>query len=185
MRPIFNIVILVFGFSIAGYSQSNSLVGKTFGDGDALPYVNVYLKNTKLGSSTDENGSYEIKNIPNGRYTIIISSIGYKTKSMVITFKGNEKITKDFTLISDNSLDEVVVSGTLKPVTKMESPVPVEVYSKTFFKKNPTPSIFESLQNVNGVRPQLNCNVCNTGDIHINGSGRTLHFCLNRWDAYC
>src|SRR5690606_1906609 len=28
---------------------------------------------------------------------------------------------------------------------------------------------FEGLQNVNGVRPQLNCNVCNTGDIHING----------------
>ena len=43
------------------------------------------------------------------------------------------------------------------------------MYSTTFFKKNPTPSIFESLQNVNGVRPQLNCNVCNTGDIHING----------------
>ena len=31
------------------------------------------------------------------------------------------------------------------------------------------PSIFEALQNVNGVRPQLNCNICNTGDIHING----------------
>ncbi|MDT7832574.1 TonB-dependent receptor [Flavobacteriaceae bacterium S356] len=169
MKSIFNIAILFFGLSIAGYSQSNSLVGKTFGDGDILPYVNVYLKNTKLGSSTDENGVYEIKNIPNGSYTVIISSIGYKTKSVVITFKGNKKIRKNFTLISDNSLDEVVVSGTLKPVTKMESPVPVEVYSKTFFKKNPTPSIFESLQNVNGVRPQLNCNVCNTGDIHING----------------
>src|SRR5690606_12091828 len=38
-----------------------------------------------------------------------------------------------------------------------------------FFKKNPTASIFEALQNVNGVRPQINCNVCNTGDIHING----------------
>jgi len=61
------------------------------------------------------------------------------------------------------------VSGNLKPVSKSASSVPVDVYSKSFFKKNPTPSIFESLQNVNGVRPQLNCNVCNTGDIHING----------------
>ena len=25
------------------------------------------------------------------------------------------------------------------------------------------------MQNINGVRPQLNCSVCNTGDIHING----------------
>jgi outer membrane receptor for ferrienterochelin and colicins len=66
-------------------------------------------------------------------------------------------------------MDEIVVSGTLKPISKLESPVPVEVYSPTFFKKNPTANVFEALQNVNGVRPQLNCQVCNTGDIHING----------------
>jgi len=66
-------------------------------------------------------------------------------------------------------LDEVVISGTLKEVTKADSPVPIEVYSSRFFKANPTASVFEALQNVNGVKPQYNCNVCNTGDIHING----------------
>lgn len=69
----------------------------------------------------------------------------------------------------DNEIDEVVISGTLKPVSRLETPVPVEIYKATFFKKNPTPNIFEALQNINGVRPQLNCNICNTGDIHING----------------
>ncbi len=67
------------------------------------------------------------------------------------------------------SLDEIVISGTMKAVKRMESPVPVEIYKPVYFKKNPTANIFEALQNVNGVRPQLNCNVCNTGDIHING----------------
>ena len=57
----------------------------------------------------------------------------------------------------------------MKEVSKQESPVPVEVYGFNFFKANPSPSVFESLQNINGVRPQLNCNVCNTGDIHVNG----------------
>jgi outer membrane receptor for ferrienterochelin and colicins len=57
----------------------------------------------------------------------------------------------------------------MKEVSRLSSPVPVEVYTPTFFKKNPTPNIYEALQNVNGVRPQLNCNICNTGDIHING----------------
>lgn len=70
---------------------------------------------------------------------------------------------------SENNLDEIVISGTLKPVSRLETPVPVEVYSSAFLKKNPTSNIFEALQNVNGVRPQLNCNICNTGDIHING----------------
>lgn len=68
-----------------------------------------------------------------------------------------------------SDLNEVVISGTLKEVIKLDSPVPVEVYTSSFFNANPTPSIFEALQNINGVRPHLNCNICNTGDIHING----------------
>ena len=72
-------------------------------------------------------------------------------------------------LSKDLGIEEVVISGTLKAVTKLKSPVPVEVYSPTYFKKNPSPTIFDALQNINGVRPQLNCNICNTGDNHING----------------
>jgi outer membrane receptor for ferrienterochelin and colicins len=70
---------------------------------------------------------------------------------------------------SSSNLEEVVVSGTMKPMRRLESPVAVEVYTANFFRKNPTPSLFESMQGVNGVRPQINCSVCNTGDIHING----------------
>lgn len=70
---------------------------------------------------------------------------------------------------TDKDIDEIVITGTLKPVSRLETPVPVEIYTATFLKKNPTSNIFEALQNINGVRPQLNCNICNTGDIHING----------------
>ncbi|MEI6264674.1 MAG: TonB-dependent receptor [Sphingobacteriia bacterium] len=66
-------------------------------------------------------------------------------------------------------LSEVVVTGTMKEVKRLESPVPVELYNPAFFRKNPTSCIFDGLQLVNGVRPQINCNVCNTGDIRING----------------
>lgn len=66
-------------------------------------------------------------------------------------------------------MQDVVVSGTLRPVRRLESPVAVEVYTSQFLRLNPVPSVFEAMQGVNGVRPQLNCNICNTGDIHING----------------
>lgn len=36
-------------------------------------------------------------------------------------------------------------------------------------RKLSLPVFFESLSIINGVQPQINCNVCNTGDIHING----------------
>ena len=169
MKIYLKIFLLIF--SITCNSQNNSLAGKISDGLENLPYVNIYIQNTKLGTSSNEDGYYQIKNIPSGTYKIVVSSLGYKTKTTEITFNKNEneKIIQNFSLVSDNSLDEIVVSGNLRPVSKSASSVPVDVYSKSFFKKNPTPSIFESLQNVNGVRPQLNCNVCNTGDIHING----------------
>ena len=168
MNPYFIFLSCLF-FLTNSYAQNNSISGKILSNGKALPFANVYLKNSNLGTSSDENGFYKIKNIPKRNFTIIISSLGYQKKSVQINFKENQQIKRTFSLSETESLEGIVISGTLKPVTKSNSPVPVEVYSKTFFKKNPTPSIFESMQNVNGVRPQLNCNVCNTGDIHING----------------
>ena len=165
----FYLKTLLLIFSVTCSSQNNSLTGKISDRLENLSYANIYIQNTKFGTSSNDEGYYQIKNIPSGTYKIVVSSIGYNTKTIEITFNKDEKIIQNFSLVSDNSLDEIVVSGNLKPVSKSASSVPVDVYSKSFFKKNPTPSIFESLQNVNGVRPQLNCNVCNTGDIHING----------------
>ncbi|PIV48450.1 MAG: TonB-dependent receptor, partial [Flavobacteriaceae bacterium CG02_land_8_20_14_3_00_34_13] len=103
-----------------------------------------------------------------GKYALIASHTGFTSQRKIITLLDGD-MQLDFTLTGNESLREIVISGTLKPINRLESPVPVEVYRPSFFRKNPTPNIFEALQNINGVRPQLNCNVCNTGDIHING----------------
>jgi outer membrane receptor for ferrienterochelin and colicins len=169
MKTPLKIVYYLFVGIISTHSQTNSISGKITSKGEALPFANVYLANTKLGTASNEEGFFELKNIPNGDYTLISSSVGFNLKSLKIILTGNQKLVKNVNLNENYSLEEIVVSGTLRPISKSNSPVSVEVYSTTFFKKNPTPSIFESLQNVNGVRPQLNCNVCNTGDIHING----------------
>lgn len=157
--------------SLYTHAQMVTLKGKVMNEEKkALEMANVVLQGTKFGSTTDTLGNYLIKNIPLGTYKIVVTAIGYEKKEKVITIKENEISFLNFELIPISStLNEVVVSGTMKEVSKLESPVPVEVYSAKFFKSNPTPTIFDALQNINGVRPQVNCNVCNTGDIHING----------------
>lgn len=69
----------------------------------------------------------------------------------------------------NTAIEEVVMTGTLKPVSRDRSPVPVEIFSSQFFEKKQSSCLLESVEMINGVRPQLNCSVCNTGDIHING----------------
>ncbi|MBC7949231.1 MAG: TonB-dependent receptor [Chitinophagaceae bacterium] len=112
---------------------------------------------------SDERGKFVIEKLAD---TILVSAVGYIAKQFVPGTREHVVI-----LLSplERELDAVVVSGTMRPVKKSESPISVEVYTPQFLKKNPSPSLFESLSNVNGVRPQLNCSVCNTGDIHING----------------
>ena len=169
---MFRIIILVFYCFIfsSTYAQEMTLSGSVTSENSPAPFVNIYLKNTELGTSSNENGWYELKNIPPGKYTLIASTIGYIPFSQSIVVKKEQEQFINIDLKpSIESLDEMVVTGTMKPVSRLESPVPVEVYKPSFFKKNPTASIFEALQNVNGVRPQINCSVCNTGDIHING----------------
>ncbi|WP_452219063.1 TonB-dependent receptor [Lacinutrix undariae] len=145
-----------------------TISGRITSNNNSVAFANVYLKGTNKGAVSDENGNYKITTVTKGTYTLVASFTGYKKEQKRITVT-NTDITANFNLNENESLDEIVISGTLKPVTRLESPVPVEVYSTAFLKKNPTSNIFEALQNVNGVRPQLNCNVCNTGDIHING----------------
>ncbi|MEL6917089.1 MAG: TonB-dependent receptor [Bacteroidota bacterium] len=153
-----------------GHAQRGQINGTVTDGKNGISLVNVYLEHTILGASTDASGNYLLDNIPEGNYTLKATAIGFRSFSMEITLGDKEQKIVPIVLVpSSEALEETVVTGTLKPVSRLESAVPVEVFTATFLKKNPTPSIFDALQNVNGVRPQINCNVCNTGDIHING----------------
>lgn len=151
------------------FAQQGKIAGTVTGNGDAVIAATVTLLPLKVMVQSDSTGHFHFSNIPNGNYRIEVSAVNFITSTATVTVKGNTPWVNISLSESNSIMGEVVVSGTMKPISKMASPIPVEVYSPTYFKKNPSPNIFESLQMVNGVQPQLNCNVCNTGDIHING----------------
>ena len=161
-------IFLVVNFS---YAQEKTFVsGLVSSEKNGVPGATIVIMGTTHKTETDSLGNFKLENIPEGNYKIQVIANSFQTSKKNIIVKKEEKTILNFELTTiENQLNEVVVSGTLKAVKRLESAVPVEVYSPIFFKKNPTASIYEALQNVNGVRPQLNCGVCNTGDIHING----------------
>jgi len=162
-----NIILFVL-FSIqTGFTQEHTVNGTVYSEGEPLDGASLRIKGTNLGTITNEKGYFSIEFSKKKNNQLIISYTGHKSKQIEIDPKDSD-IGKIILELYE-SLEEIVISGTLKPVSKLNSPVAVEVYSQSFFKANPSPSIFESLESINGIRPQLNCNVCNTGDIHING----------------
>ncbi|REA62537.1 TonB-dependent receptor [Dyadobacter luteus] len=164
------LLLLLSILPIASFAQ-HTLSGKITLDGKNEPAfgASVFIQELGTGTTADTSGKFVITNIPSGIYTLKISYIAHPTLTEK-NLRVQQNVKKDFVLSQGaNALNEVVVTGTMKEVSKLDSPVPVDIITAKFLYKNPVPSIFEGLSYVNGVRPQLNCNVCNTGDIHMNG----------------
>ena len=166
-KSIYAILLIIISLPV--FSQG--LKGKVISEGKAAEFVNItvpYLKN--IGSKADIEGFFLLENLPIGKQIIQISGVGFKTTQRTVQIQKDKISSVSFEIEPDQTaLNEVVVSGTMKETLVNLSSTPIEIYTPTFFKKNPTPSLFEAMAMVNGVRPQLNCSVCNTGDIHING----------------
>ncbi len=163
------IILLLIWFSSPLYGQYNlqiTLISKA--DGAPIPYGKAMIRQAQRYVVVDIDGTATLIDVPEGTHLLEVIAPGFNDHSKEITVSKDEQLTIQLTP-TVQSIDEIVISGTMKEVSKTASTVNVEVYSPEFFKKNPTPSVYDALQNINGVRPQLNCNICNTGDIHING----------------
>ena len=156
--------VLLFLFTNSTLAQSVKGVVKDR-ENNLLFGATVYNSLNSKSTITNEDGTFTIATTK-GENKLIISYVGYTPK--VILVNENRTNLGPITL-QNNSLDEVVISGTLRQVSKLKSAVQIELYTADFFRATPKASFFEAIEGVNGVRPQLNCNICNTGDIHING----------------
>ena len=166
MRKVFLAFLLC---CVAGaQAQQKSLEGTITAREKPVGGATIVLAATPYKTVADSSGYFVLGDVPAGNYKLQVTAAGHLPATKIVTLPAAEPLYIELQPHAQN-LDEVVVTGTLKEVRRTESPVPVEVYRPAFFKKNPSPHLFDALQHINGVRPQLNCNVCNTGDIHING----------------
>ena len=84
MQIKYLLFIITFSSLLTGQSDSTGVVKGRILDADSqLPLVgaNVTLKSTGIGSVSDEEGYFDIDQVPMGYYTVTISYIGYKTQN--------------------------------------------------------------------------------------------------------
>ena len=82
---------LLFLGTITAMGQNVTISGKVVGDDDKQPieFASVLLKDHGMWAITDGEGRFTIKNVPIGKVTVTIQSLGYSTRQMTLT------ITKD------------------------------------------------------------------------------------------
>ncbi|OYX82957.1 MAG: TonB-dependent receptor, partial [Flavobacteriales bacterium 32-34-25] len=144
------IIALFLGFS--AMLQAQNAVSGTVTDVSNQPIIgaSVYIPELHKGTTTDADGKFAFKNLPNGSFRIAFSYVGFKTINQWI-----EKLTKN-TVVNirmENAvleIDEVIVST---PFNKMQSQnvMKVEHESIESLQQKGTSTLIEGLATIPGV----------------------------------
>ena len=94
------LAIALLGTSAFGQKDNNDIKGFVYEEstGEPVMFSNVFLKGTTLGCSTNENGYFNITRIPDGKYTLYITCVGYDTLTDAISLANGQTINKKYTL---------------------------------------------------------------------------------------
>ena len=86
--------------------------GHVLSGGEHLPYMNVVIRGTTIGTITDESGHFKLEEAPLGKITVIASGIGYKAKEITVTTQKGKSTELHFNLEVDAlGIEELVVSA--------------------------------------------------------------------------
>ncbi|WP_321335334.1 TonB-dependent siderophore receptor [uncultured Bacteroides sp.] len=91
--------------------------------GEKLEFATILLKGTNAGSTTDSQGQFYIKRVAQGRHTLIISSVSYKTKEVPVAISSENEIVSLGNIVLESNteeLNEVVVVGNANAYTTRE-----------------------------------------------------------------
>ncbi len=120
--------------------------------GEPLIGANIMLTETSLGSASDENGAYIIKNIPIGNYTLKAMFIGYETLDKEIRVEGDQAYIIDITLKpSAIELQETKVSAEKRKEKVTGAPASMEIVTSRDIKGKTTTNMGAYLKGLKGI----------------------------------
>lgn len=119
-------------------------------DGKPLVGVTVYLPELNVGTVTDADGRYVIKNLPNRRISVHVSYLGHNT--IIESVALNKDMTKDFVMHESTALvNEVVVSGLAGESLLKESPSPMSVVTPQMLRTASSTNIIDAIAHLPGI----------------------------------
>ncbi len=134
-----SILILLFSFaSIVAIGQSNFKVKVTSLSGKPVNSATVSLLNTSFKEVTDSNGYITFINIPEGKYEIAISSLGYATSINSITISAKTNLNEIQTIkLADAlvQLEDVIITAQKKEELLQKVPISITAFNSAQIEK--------------------------------------------------
>ena len=136
--------------------------------GEPVPYASISVLGSQRGVVADADGRFRLAGTPPGDLVLIASAQGFGAVETRVRAGASEMVT--IVLAPDPvALEALTVTGTMKSATVAESPVKVNVVPRAVLQRNATNNLVEAVQFVNGIYNQVDCGVCYTNNLRING----------------
>lgn len=181
-------LVILLVFATAGFSQNianKHLVGHVTDKAtkESVPFVKIVVKGTPAGTTvdstqTDSKGHYFLKFLPAGKFTVLVSALGYKKIEKEIDLTTVHTTVANFELAADTeSLNEVKISARRRETERMgelsQAVHPTTIVTpEDMFMKNAN-TFTQAVENEPGVSVLTGCSSCGFKQIQINGLGAT------------
>lgn len=167
LQLMFTLSFLLTVCSLFAQQNYGKIKGKiTTSDGEIAVGVNIILENSKYGTVSNEDGTFEFNRIKPNAYVVQVSLTGYETLEKEVTVTENKTTYLNLQLnVSNKELQEVVVSGKKSivskktdyvarmPISNLENPQVYSVIHKELLQNQMAVEIGSAIRNSPGVVP--------------------------------
>ncbi|WP_262895692.1 TonB-dependent receptor [Pedobacter endophyticus] len=160
-------LLLSFITNLSFAQQFGAIKGKvTTSDGLPASFISVGLKGKGIGTTSDENGNYEIQRVKAGSYVLRVSAVGLKVVEKAVTVQNGQILTIDFSLDQNaDQLKEINVSTNKQnkyatkssnyvaklPLKNLENPQVYTTISKELMEEQMVTNFNDALKNTPGL----------------------------------
>lgn len=174
LAPYFGLSILALLLSISVMAQQTTVSGsvKNGKTKELLSAVSISVKGGAAGTYTDDKGSFKFSTVQKLPFTLVISSVGYAAKEVVVKENNQDIVVELETAFTLG--DEIVVSASRVPERILESPVSIERIGPAAIRNTPAANYYDMIANLKGVDVvSASLTFTSVGTRGFNSSGNT------------
>ena len=165
--PLLSLFFILLTYTNVRAQEKAIIKGQiTLNNNESPEGTSVVLKGTRLGTITDKNGNYKIKNVKPGSYTLKVSAVGYLTSEKKIIVSEGQELTENFSITSNSEeLTEVVINGgktnhfarkenqqvSRLPLKNLENPQVYTTITGEVLKEQVVTNFDDALKNASGI----------------------------------
>jgi len=149
---IFLILIISLVTNVDAESTKTSLSGKVSDKktNEQLPFVAIYFPDLKIGTTTNEDGTFHIDNLPKTKLLVQVSLLGYRTLIEQIDLSNTINHNFEMEYVA-TELNDVVVTGMSKAAEQKRTPTPIAIVPKAVLLQTASTNIIDALAKQPGI----------------------------------